>query len=63
MTGFEVKWRRGQATKWSSRRANKEERQLTLTDLADGEYQVSLCSMSEPGRGPMEETSFRLQNG
>ncbi len=62
MTGFDVKWRRG-TTDWSTKTANNEERELTLDDLADGDYQLSVCSMSDPGRGPLEETSFYLQAG
>ena len=58
MTGFEVKWRRGGMADWSSKTVKKESRELTLTDLADGEYQLSVCSLSDPGHGFMTESSF-----
>ncbi len=58
MTGFEIKWRKEGEAEWSSKTTKKESRELTLTDLADGEYELSVCSLSEPGSGPVKETSF-----
>ncbi len=59
--GFEVKWRKEGKTEWSSETVNS--KKLTLTDLACGEYQLSVCCLYAPGRGPTKNKSFLVQQG
>ncbi len=63
MSGFEVRWRREQDEEWGVKTATKDERDVTLGNLSDGKYQVSVCSVTDAGPGVKEKGSFVLQIG
>lgn len=63
-SAYEVNWRQGEDGDWVSRRLHdKELREVTLEELVDGSYQLTVCCWSDPGRGPRDTIPFALQNG
>ncbi len=63
VTGFEVRWQRKQDEEWNLKSVAKGEREVNLEALSDGTYNLSVCAVSDPGRGQVEETTFTIQAG
>lgn len=64
VTGYEVKWRQGKKGDWVSKCLHDiQQLEVTLEELEDGQYEVTVCCWGDPGRGPLETVPFSLRNG